>query len=251
MVVFGAGASYDAIDRTVAGNVNAFAGAGYSYLLPLAKDMFAWRENFNAIIGQFPQCQAIIDRMRRHVQVGGQVEQELERLKGDGDSRRPRQLSALRYYLQAAIEECGRVCLQRSAGVTNYVTLLERVEDWRRQAGESVCLVTFNYDQLIDDACRHTLGMETTSLAGYLTEDWILIKLHGSVNWGRKITGPGGFAGSPRDIQRSLIDLGDRLEVAREWEAVCGFSARHPTLLDRPRRPPRGGPRVGSCRWTS
>jgi hypothetical protein len=223
MVVFGAGASRDAIHPEFGGNVNQFVGNTYNYYLPLARELFDRRENFNAIIGELDAAQPIIDRLRRHVQVGGQVEQELERLKADGDPRRARQLSAIRYYLQAAIDECGRKCLERSAGVTNYVTLLERIEEWRRRAGEKVCLVTFNYDQLLDRACEATIGMDTTTMGGYVTDDWMLIKLHGSVNWGRPVRSRIDIVGkSWRQIRQEFINVAGHLEVAPHWEVING-----------------------------
>ena len=62
---------------------------------------------------------------------------------------RYRQFAAIRFYLHAMMRECQREWWQTSRGVTNHVVLLDFIDRWL-QGYERVCLVTFNYDLLIE-----------------------------------------------------------------------------------------------------
>ena len=65
-----------------------------------------------------------------------------------------------------------------AGGVTNYKTLLDQLEHYRRP-DETVCLVTFNYDTLLEDALP-TVGLKVLEIADYISSDrYKLIKLHG------------------------------------------------------------------------
>jgi hypothetical protein len=89
------------------------------------------------------------------------------------------------FYLQQILWACGTRWHKLSHGVTNYAELLARLDKWRYQRNERVALVTFNYDTLLDEAVRWTLGLQLHSVESYIAaEEYKLIKPHGSVNWG-------------------------------------------------------------------
>ena len=73
-------------------------------------------------------------------------------------------------------------------GVTNYEALLYLIRN--RRDPDPVCFVTFNHDTMLEEAIP-TLGVEKpTAIQDYIkSPHYKLIKVHGSVNWGRMIRG--------------------------------------------------------------
>jgi hypothetical protein len=153
---------------------------------------------FDHAYGQFairyPACQPLLKRLRA---AGSNVEPELENIRTEAvrQTYLARQLEAVRYYLAALIQDAEHRSLSTIPDhVTNYVDLLEDIEEWRVRSGErdKVCLVTFNYDTLLDRACRTVLGLKLGSPDAYIHEgDYIVLKLHGSIDWYEEVDSPG------------------------------------------------------------
>jgi hypothetical protein len=197
MVVFGAGASYDSCPTYTPGmevpittfspNIREAVLDNDYYRPPLAKDLFANRPLFIDALESFPQCKAIVPRLRDpEVLSGGKsIETLLQEVEEEAKTytRGRQELAAVRCYLHRAISECQRYWRFTARGVTNYLRLLREI-DRLRKADESVSLVTFNYDTLLEDALVDR-GRKFTSLESYTdnTEPFRLFKLHGSVNW--------------------------------------------------------------------
>ncbi len=100
-------------------------------------------------------------------------------------SRGPQELAAVRCYLQRAISDCQIRWHNTTRGITNYLTLLREIE-LTQKVKEPVCLVTFNYDNLLEYALD-PLGYRFTRMEDYTEtlEPFRVFKLHGSVNWGQ------------------------------------------------------------------
>jgi len=180
MVVLGAGASYDSVPF-LTGN------PGYRERPPLADELFQDRPDFLNVMQRFPVCQAIIPLVQMPAS-GGTVEQVLEHLQSESDEypERHKQLAAIRYYLHVMLWECEQRWRGIGRGISNYKTLLDQIERWR-EPDEQVCLVTFNYDRMIEDALP-VVGVNIHDLSDYVgSKTYKLIKLHGSVNWGRLV----------------------------------------------------------------
>jgi hypothetical protein len=189
MVVFGAGASYDSAPS------HPFQ-IGYpdpvgAYRLPLADHLFEERALFAPILERFRDAQPVVPWLR-HLERDKTVEAVLEQLQAEAatDARRHRQLAAIRYYLQSAIWTCESAWDREAArGVTNYKSLLDLIEH-ARKPDETVCLVTFNYDTMLE-AALPTVGITIRSISDYVaSRSYKIIKLHGSVNWGREVEPP-------------------------------------------------------------
>lgn len=182
MVIFGAGASFDSVKP-----FNRVRRDDDPYRPPLAKSLFELRENFMDIVAEYPECGPLIDRLRAAVRRGEPVEGALEAMTREAADypTQHRAIAAIRFYLREVLWDCGSHWLDAGAKVTNYVILLDQILRWRakRQSDESVLLVTFNYDTLLDDACA-SFGMTLSSPAEYITgSPFKLFKPHGSVNW--------------------------------------------------------------------
>src|SRR5437660_3102231 len=71
--------------------------------------------------------------------------------------------------------------------VTNYKSLLDQIERGHN-INQPVCLATFNYDTLLEDALRD-FDLPITSIDDYTKKHpfYRVFKLHGSINWTRDI----------------------------------------------------------------
>lgn len=231
MVVFGAGASYDSAPShppPPRGTPDPWG----QVRLPLADHLFQERTLFAPILRRFPRAQDVTPRLR-HLQPGETVESVMEvlRAEADTDPRRHRQLAAVRYYLQSAIWECEADWDQRAAqGVTNYKSLLDAIEH-RRKPNEMVCLVSFNYDTMLESALP-TVGPEIRSISDYVaSKSYKVIKVHGSVNWGREVEPPVDL--DAVTDERDLIDRAATLTMTERYHVV---NQRPMVRLD-PQRP--------------
>jgi hypothetical protein len=186
MVVFGAGASYDSVPACPAGQAPASPQSLVisQHRPPLANELFADRENFAAVLAQYPECNRIVPYLR-HLE-DRQLEEVLGVLVQESDSfpRRREQLTAVRFYLHELLWRVCSAWVDGAHKITNYGSLLDEI-DRNRSGEDETCIVTFNYDTLIEDALA-TSGLHVTNLSSYIAHPtYKLIKLHGSVNWGR------------------------------------------------------------------
>jgi hypothetical protein len=229
MVVFGAGASYDSAPS------HPPPGHGHpdpvgAHRLPLADALFEERDLFASILEQFRPAQDVVPRLR-HLQKGETVESVMETLEGEAatDPRRHRQLAAVRYYLQAALFDCEYAWRRyASRGVTNYKGLLDAIEH-ARKADEVVCLVSFNYDTMLEEALP-TVGVEIRSIGDYVaSKAYKVIKLHGSINWGREFEPTVGHVQGLGDQQliAELIAGAATLRVTDRYHVVAN---QHPIV---------------------
>jgi len=215
MVVFGAGASYDSAPHR-RGN--------YEFRLPLANQLFADRLRFSLWIQRFPRCNAVIPYLRQTPE-GGSVESELERLRTEAQTypNRIKQLAAVQFYLQSMLWECETLWNQEDAkGVTNYKTLLDQIESWRIESKEKVCLVTFNYDTMLEDALP-VVGIKIGDLPDYIANnDYKIIKLHGSINWAHRVNAEIKDIGNrtAMDIANELIERRAEFSVLQDFLTV-------------------------------
>lgn len=191
MVIFGAGASYDSCSTYPPG-VHLQTGAVQDkfHRPPLANELFDNRPNFNRVLEFFPQCKPVVPRLRAPALFKDQtpievVLQEIE-TQSTTDTLARVELLAVRCYLQVTITESGNNWITNTGGITNQLALLRAILQTNK---EPVCLVTFNYDLLLEHALselHHPIG----DLNDYTRGFFKLFKLHGSVDWGRELSVP-------------------------------------------------------------
>jgi hypothetical protein len=198
MVIFGAGASFDSDPRQPPGARKIHRGdvaiSSSDHLkdfrLPLAKHLFGDRFNAQLLRSSSQPSVGLHSCLREAARKkDSPVEQEIEKFV-DMQATHPettRQLLSLRYYIRDVITDTEREWLNKCGGLTNYVVLLQDLREWSNDSGLPICLVTFNYDTLIDKACRDVLNMSFPSIDHYVSSsERMLIKLHGSVDWFRE-----------------------------------------------------------------
>jgi hypothetical protein len=107
---------------------------------------------------------------------------------------RKRQMLAMRFFLRDLFAACtDYMCSPELAGgITNHVTLLNRLLDWCSPGNRSVVFISFNYDFILERAMEASWGFDPLDLSNYLTHDRIqLLKPHGSVLWNWRVSNPG------------------------------------------------------------
>jgi SIR2-like domain len=207
LVIFGAGASYDSARK--------FPTGPRQWRPPLSNELFD-QTRFGTFIDHFQQCSEIITYLHGTTN----VEHELEVLQSQADVRKELygQLTAVRFYLQDMLSACQAQWMKDINHVTNYKALLGQIA-YRRVGNEPVCLVTFNYDTLLEDALP-TIAAPIRSLSDYVTGDYKVIKPHGSINWAHRIIGPNFSAANVSQLISMIIEKAARLIVDKSFEIV-------------------------------
>ncbi|MFI5258807.1 MAG: SIR2 family protein [Candidatus Limnocylindrales bacterium] len=205
MVIFGAGASYDGVDLSV--TRRSCAVPRDDYRPPLAANLLDDRPGLiGSALAEYQPAAVIASEVRASL---GQRDIELvfdEYLHRCCEERVARQLMALRYYLRWLITECSREWPRQFHGVTNNGFLLDLIA---RTSPPEVLLVTLNYDTLIEQALHRVFAWTSTSFGSYVDGRYKLVKLHGSVDWGRVVNLPWDPATDPEQaiIERATAVL--------------------------------------------
>jgi hypothetical protein len=220
MVIFGAGASWDSYAGLLPPNVN-------NLRLPLADGLFDRR--FGEDYQLFPKCKPLIQRLQRP---SVNVEKTLEKFQSE-ESRYPArrtQLASVRYYLNRMLARCQSAWLDFTKGVTNYQTMLDQIEAQRIQ-GEKICLVTFNYDTLLEEAIKDSIGVTLNTIPQYVASDYKVIKPHGSINWAHPIKNFQSHRSNSQDLISDILSNMPSLDIDSEsYETVSEDPLSRPPL---------------------
>src|SRR6266851_2480641 len=213
LIIFGAGASYDSVRLDVFDD--------WTLRPPLATELFAAnRPLFTQYIDRFPAIRSIIGELRLVSEDGKLLERELERfqLEAEKDERRHRQLMAVRFYLQFALNDCSQQWFYQSHGDTNYTLLLDRIEHWRRaEPDRTVTYATFNHERLLERSAEAPLETQYDTLDSYISaEAATIIKPHGSVDWGVIALN----RGTEHLEERHLIERAAQLRFSQDYVRI-------------------------------
>jgi len=78
--------------------------------------------------------------------------------------------------------------------------------------GESVCLVTFNYDTLLEHAIVN-IGIQLNTIAAYIASEFKVIKLHGSINWAHPIRNFKAQRTTSRELISDIIERARSIDI--------------------------------------
>jgi hypothetical protein len=179
---------------------------------------------------RFRPAQGLIDDLQT---ASAAIESRLEQIREEAKTRaaRKRQLAALQLYLPGVLSVMPAQWYEDCSGRTNYTRLLQRIEDWRAASDEEVCLVTFNYDTLLERACDGAgLGLGLGTIPGYIGRGpYSVIRLHGSADWFYQVAEPGEHSAEPESAPLSFL-----MEAAVDGR-VSRRLVRFPDVRDMPR----------------
>jgi hypothetical protein len=240
MVVFGAGASYDSAQafRLAYPGGGSYSSAGVPpaalqqtggpWRPPLAGDLFGDPNHaFRHIVKRYEKLAHILPYLREPG-AGRSVEEELEFLQALGNPERKRQFASVMYYLRDLLFEISDQWHAQTSGVTNYAPLVDEILRCNK-GGEPVCLVTFNYDLLLDRALR-SFGYDDRRSPHDQFKAHSVLKLfkpHGSVNWARFVDMTGFVDVNPqgRLLPEHLIERADTMKLTDEFTIIGGIDA--------------------------
>ncbi len=179
VVIFGAGASNDARPIGYRDDVR----PPLTYRLVSSEFDYHWARSY-------PGAADLIHRVRERVAAGSALEAALQEYVDDA-ARYPVVLShmmAFRYYVQALFRDLTlRFGSDLDDGTTAYLTLVSKLERWRRDNNTQILYISFNYDTLLEQGLTSYLTRPFESAAMYLQQDRAVIKVHGSDNWGQEV----------------------------------------------------------------
>ena len=221
MVIFGAGASYDSAQ---AYPLIYPGGGAYPSALkptrepwrpPLAKELFLDHDHyFGHIVENYGKLTHILPYLRQPT--GGKtVEEVLETLLAEskGNPETKKELASVRFYLCQLRHQITEKWHSQTNGATNYAPLIREIL-LSNKSNEPVCLVTFNYDLLLEHAL-YTFGFKVSQPNVQYDSHSILklFKLHGSVGWARIVDAPSGTRMEPQ----ALIETADTLKLTDDF----------------------------------
>lgn len=180
-VLLGAGASYDLIGAGT-------ATVTHDYRPPLTAEIFGCgpdssiRPSFQAILETYQGARRLAATIGISVRGGQSLEAVLRGLQDSCDPNTKRHFWDIPRYLQHLF---GTISDKYTTEPVNYTYLVHAV---LTSGLEQVAFVTTNYDLFLESALTSVTETKFDSLARYVPNSkWMLIKLHGSVNWARPI----------------------------------------------------------------
>lgn len=222
-VILGAGAAFDVV------NLQSNQIKDSNFRPPITANLFHTHKDWEDEYMKFPAVASVIEELRNRIpnrRTSVDVENLLKDLKESPKQHRNDTFREFPLYLQrffTVVSE--RYCRKPS----NYMTLIGKVFDLDLA---KVVFVTTNYDLLFDQALHHhpaTKGfsISDSSMSKYIAnENWAYLKLHGSVDWGRRIKED--MIKNKSNILAGLVDnvrqLGESLETALERDIMRDYS---------------------------
>jgi len=195
IVVVGAGASFDC-SRAMRND---------DLRPPLVTQLFEGRRSFATILHEYTLAEQAAADIRPAISSGAVAIEEFlrTRLRDAEDEYARRRYFQIPLYLQHLMETVGRT---NGTGYTihpdNYDALLNAA-----LALDDVLFLSLNYDTLLDDRLFAYDGLQ--NLDSYIGDrrNWSLIKLHGSVNWGRPLREmlETGYSNAPLELVNSFF----------------------------------------------
>ena len=195
-VILGAGASFDSALR-------GRFGVDESWKPPLATELFEpsasnvssgtvhsqRRSNFGNILQKYPRARSLAGVLARETGRGASFEEVLRGLRDD-EPHVALQFQQVPLYLQELLKVVSDEFVQ-STSTDNLDALVSRL---LRKSIDQVAFITLNYDLLLEqslDAAGDSITQQRidAGMRWYTggSPKWKLLKLHGSVDWGRKL----------------------------------------------------------------
>lgn len=172
------------------------------YTPPITKEIFTKYAATNLILRKYPRAEQLANSLRKSLITDEEsLEAEMRKLR-DGPLTAGSFLEMPVFFQ----ELFGEISAQYSTSNGYYDPLVLALlgSDIKK-----IAFVTLNYDLFLDRALAIATGMRDgkfPNIASFTANDhWMLIKLHGSVNWMRPVLRPGDGPGSSIDSKRARL----------------------------------------------
>jgi len=199
-IIIDAGASKD-----VAGKKSASTSRiGRGWEPPLTTELFEQRSTFEDVLKHFIPVNPLIVRLRNLVATSPEsLESLLSKIASSHNPIETVQLKYLAYYLRCLLHNVSKNYIEDSP--SNYDALMDAI--LRRDI--EVLLLTLNYDLFLEATLQSAESHQFNKLKDYIPSEkrWKLIKLHGSVNWGRRLLN------SQREVASGRLKEVDELQI--------------------------------------
>lgn len=211
-IILGAGASYDYIDEDYISPE--MRSIWHRFRPPLAVELFS-PSRFNKILNKHEEASHLASSVLSAIKQGKDIEEFLQELRERGGHRKNELVSTL-YYLadlfQQVSDEIGVI------SGNNYSNLIGKIKD----NGGQACIVTFNYDHLLEMNLGLQLDDSRDSINRYINNPIQVIKIHGSCEWSY-LSGP--YA--DYDIERISLSGGIDSHLTQNPELVFEIGSRN------------------------
>lgn len=217
LVIVGAGASFDCLGSNIDPTNIARP--------PLTQRLAAGTEDGRSLSLHYPDVQPLLSYLQLRLERRKPTENEPQTLEdalaeylARPGANTKYHVAAMRFYLRDLLWRAGSSVLQANGGITNYTPLVSRCYEWAEGRDRHACMISFNYDTLLESACVGQfgrLGFHPADLASYIDNRYMsVLKPHGSVLWAWRypVDGvQGGYApnivgyGEPDSIDRSVV----------------------------------------------
>lgn len=212
-IILGAGASSDII-----GSKNRNLLLDGAYKPPLTKELFNIHKDLEPILERYGDAHTAIISMRAAQREDKSLEQLLRELKESEEKEEKLQFKQIPLCLQDLFTQ---VSFSYCKYPANYVYLIGRV---LRKKFSQITFLTTNYDYLLESAL--VSSSKFTNIDDYISNrQWKLIKLHGSINWGRDINKD---LLSGRSLNRvELLNMVRRLDLNKDLKDTIVLDASY------------------------
>ena len=186
-IILGAGASYDCVGDLGGGELRYLVKQEDSRP-PIVSSMFRSKA-FSQFLNGHREAADILNAIRAEISQGTPFEVAL-RSRCDSDNQYIR--SKMRFVPRALQQFFWRVSVDYTDQPANYQRLAEQTVG----RGITTAFVTLNYDTILDNVLfrYRPWPQEPPAMGSYISSpDWLLIKLHGSVDWGYPLSARGGL----------------------------------------------------------
>lgn len=184
IVILGAGASYDCINK--------YHEEGYKleetlkWRPPLGNDILGSRENFRDIYDLYPGAELFSHSINASNDIEEFFQKKWSQAIEKNDNVTLANLINTQYCFQHLFYEISKQ-YSRNIGVNNYQILVQQAYDYTVQSGEEVAFITFNYDLLLERALLKVFdSTDDITLETYTKYSVKIFKPHGSCNWVRR-----------------------------------------------------------------
>ncbi len=178
VAIFGAGASFDSVPENAPHPATVLPD-----FRPLLTDfLFSNRAIRTQYLKEYPAVRDLAATIVRMLpSYDGSLEKVLSAISETSKLHRAAQLVEVPLYLTDLFWKAS----EYATPPINYTFLIDQLLD----RYDKVAFITLNYDLLLDRALSERTygGPSFTGMRSYVRDTWALVKLHGSVNWGRRI----------------------------------------------------------------